>query len=562
MLGVTSVGCSNSSKTNETTATKETTQGSSTEANSMFNEVGTLPIVKEPITLTVFSPANGEFSWEDNVQTKELEEKTGIHIEWQMAASSDNVRSKLSTVFASGDMPDIIFTGVGASSRYDKASELALGVQGLVIPLNDYLDTISVGYKQAFEKSEGLKDFITTPEGKIYSLPNLDASLHVQHNLKLWLNTKWLKNLGLNMPTTTEEFEKVLLAFKEKDANGNGDPNDEISLSTVTTGSGVQIDGFLMAPYQLTPEGTKLYLDKGKITYAPTQEKYKEGLKWLHKLYEEGIIYPESFTQDKNTQVNLNESGEEPVIGAFLAQRPGYACDLTTYPNNSEKWEQYQSLSPLTGPDGTKQAAWNPYIQYQSGMVFITSSCKNPEAAFRFLDYLATDEMSMRSAMGVEGEEWRKATAGELGLDGKPALYAIIPSTVKNKTWGQLACLIRTEEMVNGMAVAQDPYADDVKPLDGRQIVLYQASLEHQKVRQPMESVVPDLYMTSEDSAEMALLKTTINDTQNQLMTQFITGALDIDKNWSSYISQLESAGLSKYLELWQKAYDASSYAK
>ena len=26
------------------------------------------------------------------------------------------------------------------------------------------------------------------------------------------------------------------------------------------------------------------------------------------------------------------------VIGAFLAQRPGYACDLSTYPGNSKKW--------------------------------------------------------------------------------------------------------------------------------------------------------------------------------------------------------------------------------
>ena len=58
--------------------------------------------------------------------------------------------------------------------------------------------------------------------------------------MKLWINTQWLDNLGLEMPTTTEEFYQVMKAFKEQDANGNGDLNDEIPLSTVTSGLAAQ----------------------------------------------------------------------------------------------------------------------------------------------------------------------------------------------------------------------------------------------------------------------------------------------------------------------------------
>ena len=147
--------------------------------NSLFNEPGQLPIVNEPVTLTVFAPANPDGSWEDNEMVKELEETTGIHLEWQTCAASDNVQEKLSTMFASGDLPDIILTGVGSSNRYDKATEQALGEQGLILPLNDYLDTVSVGYKQALDEIEGMRDYITTPNGNIYSLPNVDGSLHV-----------------------------------------------------------------------------------------------------------------------------------------------------------------------------------------------------------------------------------------------------------------------------------------------------------------------------------------------------------------------------------------------
>ncbi|MBP3544656.1 MAG: hypothetical protein J6J86_10545, partial [Lachnospiraceae bacterium] len=107
-----------------------------------------------------------------------------------------------------------------------------------------------------------------------------------------------------------------------------------------------------------------------------------------------------------------------------------------------------------------------------------------------------------------------------------------------------------------------NPYAEDVKPLDGRQIVMYNASLEHEKVRQPLETVMPDLYMSEEDTAEMSLLSTNVQDTQKEFMVQFITGEKDIDSEWESYKSSLENVGLSRYLELLQKAYDASSFAQ
>lgn len=489
-----------------------------------------------------------------------MEEKTGIHLDWSIAAAADNVNDKISTMFASNTMTDIILVGVG--SRYDKASEAMFGAQGLIIPLEEYIDTVSVGYKAVLNELEGMREFITTPDGHIYSLPNVDGSLHMQYMMKLWINTTWLDHLGLELPTTTDEFYEVMKAFKEQDANGNGDPTDEIPLSTVvsTVGGGAQIDGFLMAPFQLTPNGDKLYVDDGIVTYAPVQDGYREGLAWLAQMYREGLINPESFTQDLTNQVNVNESGEEAKIGAFLGLRPGFACDLSTEPN-SKKWEQYQSLAPLTGPDGQCIAAWNPYEMYQTGMTFISSNCENPEIAFRFVDYLATEEGSMRSANGVEGVHWRQAESGELDMDGKQAKYTLLDADTTNQTWGQLCGLVRPPEFITSVTTNQDPYADDVKPLVGRQIVMYRASKEHEKVRQPLESVLPTLYMSEADASEMALIKTTLQSAQNTAMVEFITGTRDIETGWDSYKQELENLSLSRYLELLQNAYDASPFA-
>ena len=550
-----------SSKDDSSAAESSKAEESSAEADSIFNAPGELPIVKEPVTLSIFAPSNGEYSWAENTETLELEDKTGIHLDWSIASSSDDVYDKFSVMFASHTMTDIMLVGVG--SRYDKANEALFGAQGLVLPLNEYLDTVSVGYKAAFEELDGMREFITTPDGYIYSLPNVDGSLHVQYMMKLWINTTWLENVGMEMPKTTDEFLAVMRAFKEQDANGNGDATDEIPLSTVvsTVGGGAQIDGFLMAPFQLTPNGDKLYVDNGVVTYAPVQDGYKEGLKYLAQMYSEGLINPESFSQDLSNQVNVNEAGEQARIGAFLGMRPGFGCDLASIPN-SKKWEQYQSLAPLTGPDGQCIAAWNPYLMYQTGMTFISSTCSNPEAAFRFIDYLATEEGSMRSAIGIEGVHWRKAEPGELDMDGEQAAYTLLNADSTNQTWTQLCGLVRTPKFVTSVTTNQNPYAEGVAPLTGRQIVLYRASKEHEKVRQSLESVLPDLYMSEADAEEMSLIKATLTNTQNSALVEFITGSKDIETGWESYKNDLENQGLSRYLELLQKAYDASAFAK
>ena len=46
------------------------------------------------------------------------------------------------------------------------------------------------------------------------------------------------------MPTTTDEFAEVLRAFKDNDANGNGNPNDEIPLAFKFTDWGAYDHGF------------------------------------------------------------------------------------------------------------------------------------------------------------------------------------------------------------------------------------------------------------------------------------------------------------------------------
>jgi len=540
-------------------------QGSSTSRSSsgLYNPPGTYPIVKKPVTLSVFSYANTVVPWEDNLMTKELETKTGIHLAWQYAAQ-DIMRERLNLMFASGDETDLVFMGTIQANRLDKATELLLGSQGLIMDLTKFYDTVSVGYKEGFKYFPNIREYITTPDGKIYCLPNLDANIGVNFNLQIYINTVWLKNLGLSMPTTTDEFLNTMRAFKTQDPNKNGIA-DEIPLSGVKMGAGTQIDGFLMSPFQLCPEETstgKMYIDNGVIKYAPVQDGYRDGLRYLNTLFSEGLLNPDSFTWLMADQVARNEAGPQEVIGSFMAQRIGYGGN-TTPGDNSGRWKMYTFIPPLKGPSGkTPVVPWHPYNSYQTGQTFITGKCKEPEAAFRLIDYIATTEGTMRARFGIKGINYEDALPGETGMNGSPATIHMLGAIPEGVAWNQLAGLVSTPAIVNMWAFPSDIYAPDVVPDTASQMLNFRASTLSMPMAQPINTVFPNLYLSTDVAAEISMLKVAITDYQSESLARFITGALSIDRDWDNYKQQLKNIGLDRYLSLLQAAYNASPFNK
>lgn len=547
--------------TGKGSATTGSTTGDTGQKESNLNEPGALPVVKDKVTLSIMLPQVGTAlgDVETNLQTKEIEEKTNIKIEWQEVPT--DYLNKVSIVFASGDMPDMVFSGAGGDVRMNKTMISQLGAQGLIHPLNDLIENNAYHFKKVMQELPELRKFMTNPDGNIYSLPSIDDGPHIQFQQKMWINTTWLDNLGLDMPTTTEEFYQVLVAFRDNDPNQNG-KKDEIPLSTIKSGSDIELDGFLMNPFILTPSGVNGYGktwidDDGNIVYSPMQPEYKEGLKYLNKLYAEGLIYKESFTQDMKTQQNFNETGDAPVIGAYPAMRPGYACNLTA----SNRWHQYDSLMPLEGPTGQRITDNNLYLKYNPNFVVITSNCKDPEVAFQFIDYFYSEEGTVRSILGREGIDYRSAEPGELGYDGGQAKFMQITVDTSlpentNVSWGQAFPTYRPVEFYKSIVYPQDPYDPDVNPMVGRMTLFFRSSMALSEVAQKPENVLPDMFFSENDISKMSRLKTSIESYVNESIVKFITGYSDIDAEWDNYIKQLNSLGIDDYLDILQGAYD------
>lgn len=309
LVGVLSACSSNDKEKNNGAATSEPS------ASAKVTEAGTFPIVNEKITLRVMTGANPAVeNFDTNAFTKYFEEKTNIHVEWELVPTS-MVTEKLNLALASGELPDVIM-----SMDVTPEQQALYGQQGVLLPLNDYIEKYGINTKKMFEESSLIKSTITSADGNIYALPAPNECYHCSMRQKLWIYEPWLKELGLEMPTTTDEFYDVLKAFKTKDPNKNGIA-DEIPFSgapqvSITSTLTTSVENFLMNSFTYAPFNRVYVNDEDKVTVPFVQEGWKEGLAYLHKLYDEGLMDPQALTRDAAQLVQLGENPNVAILGA------------------------------------------------------------------------------------------------------------------------------------------------------------------------------------------------------------------------------------------------------
>ena len=128
----------------------------------------------------------------------------------------------------------------------------------------------------------------TQSDGKIYGLPKYQRFWPATAS-RQFINQQWLDQLGLSMPTTWDELYEVLVAFKEKDANGNGDPNDEIPMDWPGGIGGYFNPAVLLGKsITLTDGGQGYFVEDGQVKNFLTDERYKTMVVFLNKLYKAG----------------------------------------------------------------------------------------------------------------------------------------------------------------------------------------------------------------------------------------------------------------------------------
>ncbi|OON94840.1 MAG: hypothetical protein ATN31_02405 [Candidatus Epulonipiscioides saccharophilum] len=413
--------------------------GSDESAQAAIEDVYTesgYPIIKEghDVSISFFTGLRASvttYKSESNPTTKHLEDLTGIKMDITETTNADK-KQKFNIMMTGGDYTDVIL------DMWSSHSELALyGSQGIFIPLEDLIAEHAPNIQAALDKHPVIKDTWTLEDGHMYTIPRIGNSTHSEVSNRMWFNKQWLDNLGLDVPETTEDFYNVLKAFKEQDANGNGDPNDEVPLSgAITSGWNTNPIPYLANAF-ISCTNTSGYLnidENGKVYYARSTDEWKEFLKYMNRLYEDGLIDPLLFTQTSDQLLKLGSHPGDVILGATTGGSVSVFANTTNY----EVWNQYMALPPLEGPEGVCSAVRSP--DYGSAVLSITNKCLYPEAVVRLFDYLYTEEGLIWSQFGEMGNAAiQLAKEGELNIIGEPAKYTRLPfDNVKDLSWNRM----------------------------------------------------------------------------------------------------------------------------
>lgn len=513
----------------ETEQTQNTPSGEKTELagqnNENFNETG-MPIVNEPITLTVLTTRWGNMgdSFKNNEFLKQLEEESNVKIEWQVQSLNDWSEQK-GIMLAGGELPDIIM-GFQTFNDADIMNNL-----DLFIPLDDLVENYMPNYKQALEEMPDLKNIATFPDGHMYSMSKNLPLRPVSCNQPI-INKQWLDNLGLQEPTNIEELYNVLKAFKEQDANGNGDPNDEIPISGA---KGLSMD--LLNPFGITDiTGYKLLVnDDGTLTYYPTSEQYKEGIKWLHKLYEEGIIDAEAFTQDDTM---LSAKRQDPNVS-----RVGFEYAWTPDSNFGQWSSEYEVIAPIKGPDGKAYTGGDPngVSSIMRNEVLITKFCEHPEVAARWIDAFYTGEASIQNFWGGIGTVITKHDDGTYTLNDPPEGTSA-DSWYWDSSLRDFGPKYISKEFEKNVILS---------PSSGDGLKVELSKIAEDTVTTPY----PNVMFTVEENEERPTLTTDIDKYVESTRALWITEG-GIDEGWDEYIQQLNAMGLERLMQIYTDAYE------
>lgn len=513
---------------------------------SSLTEVGTYPISEETLEFTMFrtSMPNVE-DFQTNDFTKYMEELTNIKFTFEVASRDDRAE-KLNMEFNTNTYPDVIMHYAPDAAKW--------GVEeGILIQLDDLIYENMPNY---VEKMGEYIDSTRQTDGHIYQIAGLNDCYHCQYGRKMWVNTHYLEEMGVEVPETTEEFYDVCKKFVETYP-------DKIAIGGANSGWYVDFVAWLMGAFTLdSGEYGKIALTPdGKMVSAAVTDEWREGLRYIKSLYDIGAIYDGNFTQNAEQLRTLMNQEDVPVLFVpFGTISDGIDADA-----NNEVYRQYQCIAPLEGPNGVRLTPYFKYSGLEEGSVSITDKCENPAAVLRWVDYFFSEKGDISAQFGAdEGVDWVwEPNDGSVGLNGEPAMYKIADdaqysSDVQNHDWQDL--VVRYAPADYRLGAASDPNVD-VGTSAGLEKLLFEATKEKMEPYAPKPEngdldVLPSLKLTADEATELQTIQVEVQNYINTSKVAFITGTMDLDTQWDEYVQNLEDCGLQTLIDIYQTAYD------
>jgi putative aldouronate transport system substrate-binding protein len=529
------------------------------ESGTYYNEPGTLPIVNEKITLRIISPthANTE-DYNTNELMRYIEEQTNIDIE-VITYPLGEFLTKLDLLMAAGgtDTGDII--AMTGTTTLDPAHYNAYGQAGFLIDVTEYLDTLAYWLPRAYDACvsktyEAAIGDVKSADGKIYGGPFFYSEGRGGNSRDfIQIYKPWLDAAGMKIPTTLEEYRAYLEYVRDNDVDGDGNAANEIpATSYPASTTNINVLAAFVTPFMGVSGHVPYYIDKNdQIAYTYDKDAYREALYWIRDLVADGLLDPNSFTQDKASHDAM--TNQDPnILGSFLR----FTNSITDAERRND-WVVATSLAK--DKDSQRYNAANQTAA--EGRWFITSNCKYPEAAFLLGDYLCSQEIALTSNRGWEGVDWVQYDdyTGDktklINLIGRPVEECYVTGiSERSKTafnnhkltmWG---ASVLGANMKGSSAVASDAADIDwqISTAEAGEI-----GAKHSTVATTIDLVT----FTEEEAQILSDCYTPIKSYMEECYVRFCLNDMDLDTEWDTYLATLEAMGLSQVVEVWNACY-------
>ncbi len=391
-------GGSGSSDSGSTDSGSESTSTESTESTDSGDsgDSGSSGDVKE---FTAFFAVPGSEINDDNEVQQMIAEKTGCKVK-ETWLTGQTAEEAIGTLIAGGEYPDFIEGGNGSVQLYEA---------GALVALDDYIEKYP-NIKEFFTEQEW--DSLRQDDGHIYWIPQFSdiygEERECTHNDEaFWIQTRVLEWAGYpKIETMDEYFDLIEKYYKENPKMEDG--TDIIPYTILCQewryfcleNAGEFLDGY--------PNDGSVIVDPDKLQIVdynttPTTKKYFQK---LNEEYKKGIVDPESFTQTYDEYIAKLSTGR--VLG-MIDQWWDFAYtaeDALKSAGLDDKGCQYVPL-PITIEKGMKNQWHNSggVVNVSSGLA-ITTSCKDVDAAMKFVNDLLEQDVHNLRFWGVEGTDY------------------------------------------------------------------------------------------------------------------------------------------------------------
>ena len=502
--------------------------GGNTEGGGTNGDTSKYPLETD-VVVTYWAELNGNVSanyqsLEDTAFGKNLQAQTGVDIEFEHPAAG-TVSEAFSLLLGKEKLPDVIeYNWLGYAGGPEKAIK-----DGVIIELNDVIDKYCPNLKAYLAANPEIDKMVKTDDGKYYCFPFIRGGDMLLTSMGLMIRQDWLTELNLEVPTTIEEWETVLTAFKEE-------KGATAAFTYQWSSGGLTNNNPFAYAYGVNRD---FYLDdEGNVVFGAVQDGYKEYLQLMNKWMKAGLIDADILAVTSDQVAAKITNGTAGASFAYCGSGLGNWTNAgkATDPNYLLVAAPYPTLNKGDTPEMGQRD--NNYIG--TGSAAISTTCENVEIVARLLDYAYSPEGQMLYNFGEEGASYEMvdgtATFTDLVLnnpDGLSVAHA-------------LAGYIRAN--YNGPFVQSEAYATQYYTTKEQKDALAIWSDTNMAAH-----VMPPVTATPEESKDIARYMTDINKYRDTETIKFILGERSFDE-WDEYVAEIERMGLDEVLKLKEAA--------